>query len=43
MNDMPSNKSLQRTYDERGGTVRACMYARAGAEQAPCQAAELNR
>jgi hypothetical protein len=41
--NMLANQSLQRTGDHRGCTVRAWMYARAGAEQAPSQAAELNR
>jgi hypothetical protein len=38
-----SNQSLQRTTEHRGRTVRASMYARAGAEWIPYQAAELNR
>lgn len=41
---MSSNHSLQRTGDGRGRTVRAfAVSARAGAERAPCRAAERNR
>ena len=40
---MTANNALQRTGGHRGRTVRACMCARAGAEQALGLAAELGR
>lgn len=41
---MRSNNKLQRTREHCGRTVRAvAVYARAGAEQAPCLAAEQAR
>ena len=44
MNFMLANNALQRSCSHRGRTVRAiAMCARAGAQLAPCQAAELNR
>jgi hypothetical protein len=40
---MTSNKAPQRASHHSGRTVRAYMCARAGAEQAVCQAAGLDR
>lgn len=40
---MTPNYTLQRTGEHHRRTVSACMYARAGAESAPCLTAELGR
>ena len=40
---MLPNKAFERTRVYRGRTVRACMCARAGAENGSCMAAQLGR
>jgi len=40
---MRANKSLERTWDYRGRAVLAMNGVLAGAEWAPCLAAQLNR
>ena len=40
---MPSNKSLERTVNRGGRTVRACMFARTGAEKQQWPAVQRNR
>ena len=43
MKDMRSNKSLERARGHRGRAVLAMDGVRAGAEWAPCLAAQLSR
>jgi hypothetical protein len=40
---MTANNALERSCDRRGRTVLAMDGVLAGAERAPCQAAQLNR
>ena len=42
MRKLPNN-ALERTGGNRGRTVRACMFARAGAESRSCLAVQLDR